>query len=144
MSALPRDADAVTMSNTASGVPVRVVPDGWQSKEDCLALTASELAWLDQFRAYLLEELHQHAEDLVVYGVRARGYADDDFDMLVLAVISDEFPGTDQEVKDMAYDISLETGAYPLVHAKTRAEWENTKRRSSHWTQPSTDGISVL
>lgn len=44
MSVLPRDADVVTLSTTESGVPVRVAPDGWQSKEDCLALTSSELA----------------------------------------------------------------------------------------------------
>lgn len=144
MSAQPRDADVVTLSTTASGVPVRVVPDKWQTKEDCLALTVSELTWLDRFRAQLLNEFPEHVEDLIVYGLRARGYADDDLDMLVLVVIAEKFPSTKEHVDDMAYDIGLEVNTIPLVHVKTRAEWEKNKKRSSHWTQPSTEGISVL
>ena len=82
------ETEVVTMSATASGVPVRVVPNVWRPKEDCLTLAVDELAWLDQFLAQLLEEYVDLVEDIIVYGFRARALADLDLRMDVLVVIA--------------------------------------------------------
>ena len=139
------ETEVVTMSATASGVPVRVVPNGWRPKEDCLTLAVDELAWLDQFRAQLLEEYGDLVEDIIVYGFRARGFADQDLGMDVLVVISEGHSECGEQVGDMAYDISLGTGAFPSTHTLTRAEWEKTKRTGGgYYRAPNSEGISVL
>ena len=69
---------------------MRVVPNGWRPKEDCLTLAVDELAWLDQFRARLLEEFSGVVEDIIVYGFRARGMGDMSLEFEVLVVVSEE------------------------------------------------------
>ncbi len=145
MTATPSDAEIVTMSATASGVPVRVVPNGWRPKEDCLTLAVDELAWLDRFRARLLEEFSEVVQDIIVYGIRARGFADTELGMNVLVVISEGCPETGEQIRDIGYEVSMSVGAFPDVHTLTRAEWEKTKRTGGHYySAPSSEGISVL
>ena len=88
-----------TTSTTASGVPVRVVPNGWRPKEDCLTLAVDELAWLDQFREQLLEQYSGLVDDIIVYGYRARGLADLDLSMDVLVVIHEGDQETGKQIR---------------------------------------------
>ena len=140
------ETEVVTMSTTASGVPVRVVPNGWRPKEDCLTLAKAELAWLDQFRAQLLEEFAGLVEDIIVYGFRARGFADTDLGMDVLVVIEEGYPEVSEQIGDLGYDVSLAIGGgFPNVRTLTRSEWEKKKRNGGHYYRaPSSEGISVL
>ena len=139
------ETEVVTMSTTASGVPVRVVPNGWRPKEDCLTLAVDELAWLDQFRARLLEEFADLVEDIIVYGFRARGFADTELGMNVLVVISEGCPEDADQIIEMGYDVALSVGGFPNVQALTPAEWEKTKRTGGgYYSAPSSEGISVL
>ncbi len=146
MAATPSDVESITMSVTASGVPVRVVPNGWRPKEDCLTLAVDELAWLDQFRARLLEEFSEEVEDIIVYGFRARGFADTDLGMDVLAVVGEGHSAAGEQISDLGYDVSLAVGGgFPNVHTLTRAEWEKKKRNGGYYYRaPSSEGISVL
>ena len=145
MAAEADDGAVFTMSATASGVPVRVVPNGWRPEEDCLTLAEDELAWLDEFRARLLEEFAGLVEDIVVYGVRARGFADTNLGMDVLVVIGEGYPTAGEQITDLGYDVSLMVGDFPNVHTLTRAEWEKAKRNGGHYYRaPSSAGISVL
>ena len=141
------DSEVVTMSATASGVPVRVVPNGWRPKEDCLTLAVDELAWLDQFRARLLEEYGDLVEDIIVYGFRARGMADLDLRMDVLVVISDgeEKKSAGEKIYDLSYDICLGTDAVPAIRVLDKSGWDEKKRtRPSFYLTAIDTGISVL
>ena len=141
------ETEVVAMSATASGVPVRVVPNGWRPKEDCLTLAVDELAWLDQFRAQLLEEYGDLVEDIIVYGFRARALADLDLRMDVLVLISDEEEkkSTEEKIGDLSYDIWLGTYAVPSVQVMHKSGWEEKKRtRPSFYLTAIDTGISVL
>lgn len=50
ITATSSDAQPFTTSVTASGVPVRVVPKGWRPPDNCLILSADELACLSEWR----------------------------------------------------------------------------------------------
>ena len=138
---------AVTMAKTASGVPVRVVPNGWRPKEDCLTLAVDELSWLDRFRAQLLEEFPEIIEDIIVYGYRARGLADLDLRMDVLVVIGDgaEKKSAERKICELSYDIWLGTYAVPAIRVLDRSEWDEKRRtRPSFYLTAIDTGISVL
>ena len=120
-------------------------PTGGVPKEDCLTLAEDELAWLDAFRARLLEEFAGLVEDIIVYGVRARGFADTNLGMDVLVVVREGYPTAGEQIRDLECDVSLMVGGFPNVHTLTRAEWEKTKRNGGHYYRaPSSEGISVL
>ena len=137
--------EVVTMSTTASGVPVRVVPNGWRPKEDCLTLAEDELAWLDQFRARLLEEFADLVEDVIVYGYRTRGLADLDLRMDVLMVVTEKDTETEEQIRYLAYDLMLGTDASPIIGVLTKAEWAERKRSGgSFYMEAINGGISVL
>ena len=134
-----------TTSTTASGVPVRVVPNGWRPKEDCLTLAVDELAWLNQFREHLLEQYPGLVDDIIVYGYRARGLADLDLSMDVLVVIHEGDQETGNQIRHLGYDISLEVGAFPMTHIITRAKWDEAKRTGpSFYRTAIKTGISAL
>ena len=145
MTATPSDAETVTMSATASGVPVRVVPNGWRPKEDCLTLAVDELAWLDQFRARLLEEFSELVEDIIVYGFRARGLADLDLRMDVLVVLGEAERKTVEQIGELGYDLELGMHASPTIYVLTKAQWVKVKLdRASFYLPAIEGGISVL
>ena len=93
-------SDATT-TTTASGVPVRVVPNGWRPKEDCLTLAVDELAWLNQFREQLLEQYPGLVDDIIVYGARARGMGDMSLTFEVLVVIRDGDRKTTEQIRHL-------------------------------------------
>ena len=140
------DSEVVTMSATASGVPVRVVPNGWRPKEDCLTLAVDELAWLDRFRARLLEEFGGVVEDIIVYGFRARGMADLSLEFEAMVVIVED-PGLIREqIRELGYELESETYAGARVDVVTRAERaaEQERNLKAVFVEEPRLGISVL
>ncbi len=138
-------ANSFTETTTAAGVPVRLVPNGWRPVEDCLTLAEDELAWLDRFREQLLEQYPGLVDDIIVYGFRARGLADLDLRMDVLVVISEGVQEIGKEIGHLGYDISLETGAFPMTHTLTGEQWDEIKRtRPSFYLAALDESISVL
>ena len=147
MTATPSEAEVVTMSATASGVPVRVVPNGWRPKEDRLTLAVDELAWLDRFRARLLEEFSEVVVDIIVYGFRARGMGDMSLEFKVLVVVSEgDLRTTGKQMRDLGYELAAETYAGAMVDVVTKAERaaEQERYRKAVFVEEPRVGISVL
>ena len=146
MTATPSDAEVITMSATASGVPVRVVPNGWRPKEDCLTLAVDELAWLDRFRARLLEEFSELVEDIIVYGFRARGMGDISLEFRVLVVVEEGDRATHKQIRELGHELEVKTYAGALVDVVTRAERaaEQERNRKAVFVEEPRVGISVL
>lgn len=146
MTATPSDAEIITMSATASGVPVRVVPNGWRPKEDCLTLAVDELAWLDQFRARLLEEFAGLVADIIVYGFRARGMGDMSLEFKVLVVVSEGDRTTWKQIRELGYGLAAETYAGAMIDVVTKAERaaEQERNRKAFFVEEPRVGISVL
>ena len=96
-----------TTTTTASGVPVRVVPNGWRPKEDCLTLAVDELAWLDQFREQLLEQYPGLVEDIIVYGSRARGMGNMGLELNVLVLIREGYRAFKKEIARAWSDLAM-------------------------------------
>ena len=138
--------ETVTMSATASGVPVRVVPNGWRPKEDCLTLAVDELAWLDRFRARLLEEFAELVEDIIVYGFRARGMGDLSLDFEALVVIAEDDGIARKQIRELGYELAAETYAGAIVDVVTSADRaaEQERNRKAVFVEEPRLGISVL
>ena len=133
------------MTTTDSGVPVRLLPTERRPKEDCLTLTTHELAWLNEFRKRILLQFPTSVADIIVYGFRTRGLADEDLDMDIMVITSDEHAEDGEKIFDLGYDVSLETGAYPAMRTKTQSEWDEGKRKRNFYRrQEIEEGISVL
>ena len=146
MAMIPPDAGSMIMSQTASGVPVRVVPDGWRPTPDKLTLTVAELTWLDRFRAHLLEEFPEIIEDIIVYGHRARGMADLSLEFKVLVVIRGGHEEDKRIIKEVGYD--LEAGSYAGAHVAVSTMEERAAEREKNdkatYVEEPRSGISVL
>ena len=140
------ETEVVAMSTTASGVPVRVVPNGWRPKEDCLTLAEDELAWLDEFRARLLEEFAGLVEDIVVYGFRARGMGDMSLEFKALVVIVEDDGIARKQIRELGYELAAETCANAMVDVVTRADRaaEQDRNRKTAFVEEPRVGISVL
>ena len=125
---------------------MRVVPNGWRPKEDCLTLAVDELAWLDQFRARLLEEFSELVEDIIVYGFRARGMGDMSLEFEVLVVVSEEDGATRKQIRELRHELDAETYAGAMVDVVTRAERaaEQERNRKAVFVEEPRVGISVL
>ena len=142
---IPPDAESVLMSQTASGVPVRVVPNGWRPAPDNLTLTVAELTWLDRFRAQLLEEFPEIIEDIIVYGHRVRGMADLSLDLKIIVVARELDSAIKERINDLAYDLDLEIGCSPTTSTLSGRDWAEVKKnRSSFHRTAAEEGITVL
>ena len=146
MSPTQSNVQAVTMAKTASGVPVRVMPNGWRPEPDNLALTVDELTWLDRFRAQLLEDFPQIIEDIIVYGYRARGMADTTLEFKVLVVVSGGHAEAKRIIKELGYDLEAESyaGAYVAVSTVEERAAERQKNSRATYVEEPRVGISVL
>lgn len=145
MATIPPDAESMVTSQTASGVPVRVVPNGWQPAPDNLTLTVAELTWLDRFRAQLLEEFVEIIEDIIVYGHRARGMADLSLEFKIMVVARELDSAIKERINDLAYDLDLEIGCTTTIYALSGQDWvEVKKNRSSFHRAAAEEGITVL
>ena len=138
-------SDATT-TTTASGVPVRVVPNGWRPKEDCLTLAVDELAWLNQFREQLLEQYPGLVDDIIVYGARARGMGDMSLTFEVLVVIRDGDRQTTEQIRHLGHKLEAETYAGAMIDVVSRAERmaEHERNREAVYVEEPRAGISVL
>lgn len=139
------NAPAATMAKTASGVPVRVVPNGWRPEPDNLTLTVDELTWLDRFRAQLLEEFAEIIEDIIVYGHRARGMADLSLEFKIMVVARELDSAIKERISDLAYDLDLEIGCSTTTCTLSGQDWAEVKKnRSSFHRAAAEEGITVL
>ncbi len=146
MATTPPNAGSTIMSQTASGVPVRVVPNGWRPAPDNLTLTVAELTWLDRFRAQLLEEFPEIIEDIIVYGHRARGIADLSLEFKVLVVaenVTSEIKPAIMEIGHRLESLSYAGATVSVVTLEERAA-ELERNRKSIFVEEPRVGISVL
>ena len=134
------------MSQTASGVPVHVVPNGWRPAPDNLTLTVDELTWLDRFRAQLLEEFPEIIEDIIVYGHRARGMADLSLEFKIMVVVRGGHEEAKRIIKEVGYDLEAGSYAGACVTVSTVEEQaaEREKNDKATYVEEPRSGISVL
>ena len=94
-----------------------------------LNLTVAEQGWLDEFRRQIQERFPGLVEDMLVYGLYARGYSDPDIEMKLLLIIREGDRDKKNEVSYMGYMLDME-GYFisPFIDIYTRAEWAEQKR----------------
>ena len=111
-----------------------------------LALLPNELAWLEKYRAQLLEKFPGQIEDIAIYGARARDNDDAEQEFNVLVVINEGDRQKKTEVHRLGYELDL-TGYFvaPSVSVRTKAEWARRKQAGSMLYEAITrEGVSVL
>jgi predicted nucleotidyltransferase len=106
-------------------------------------MSKTEKRILDEFKARLLARVRLHK--LILFGSRARGDADPDSDVDVLAILEGS---ADEETRDFIRDCAWEAGyrdgivVVPIVFS--RDEWENGPERASLLAQAvAAEGIPV-
>lgn len=135
-----------TLVITNSGVPANVIPPEPTPPWPPLTLTATELAWLEEYRRQLKERFRERIEDIIVYGSHARGISDLDVDFNILVIVDGGDGETQGVISDLAYDVDS-NGFFvaPSVRSRTSAEWAQGKLASdSLYRRVVSEGISVL
>ena len=115
-----------------------------------LNLTVAEQGWLDEFRRQLKERFPGLVEDMLIYGLYARGYSrgnhDLDIEFQLLVLIREGDKEKKCEISGLAYDIDMEHHFVgPTVRIYTRAEWAEQKRIGDYiYRMVADESISVL
>jgi len=84
---------------------------------------------IDIFSSLLKKKLSVHRIEL--FGSRARGDADPDSDMDVLAIVDEITPELEDYISECAWEAGFEHGIVVVPVVFTRDEWENGPERYS-------------
>ena len=98
-----------------------------------LNLTVAEQGWLDEYRRQLKERFPGLVEDMLIYGMYAkgysRGYEDLEIPMNLLVLIQEGDRKRKEEVSCLGYDIDLDGfHVAASIWVFTKVEWEEQKR----------------
>ncbi len=110
-----------------------------------LTLEPAEQAWLDEYRRTLRERHPGVVTRMLIYGSKARGDAREDSDLDVLLVVNDDAGALKTPLREIGYDLAVDSWAVPSILAYTQQEWDDRKRRGFPFQRAvERDGVSVL
>jgi uncharacterized protein len=93
-------------------------------------MTEKEWELVHRFKTLVAERLHVH--QMIVFGSRARGDADEESDLDVLVVVDGPVDDSVQKsVSHCAWEVGFDSGIVISSLAVSRDEWENGPQRYS-------------
>ncbi len=109
-----------------------------------LSLTPEEQKWLDDYRRILDEKYGDIVEDIIIYGSKARGDANEDSDVDVLLIVNQHSYEIKRKLIDPAIDLSVCTPVVPSIIVCSIERWKKWESyKYTIWENIKRDGISV-
>lgn len=95
------------------------------------SFTSGDRRLLDEFRDTVIRHFGQNIREILVFGSKARGDANEDSDLDILVLIEGGNWRLKDEIADVAYDLAIGTDVVPSVMVYTVAEWNHLDRVGS-------------
>ena len=106
---------------------------------------ADEREWLHEFVKAVKDDHADAVADVLIYGSKARGDWHEASDIDVLVIVADGKEIRAAAVHDLAYDLSNERDALPVLMTMTVSEWQDLDRNEPAFHRAvRRDGVSVL
>jgi predicted nucleotidyltransferase len=109
-------------------------------------MKASDKGIIDELRRRLSSDVQRHVKQLLLYGSRARGDADDDSDLDLIALVDEKTPALEQVLEDAAYDVMWDYDFKPIISLKVFAEARfrsSVQKGFSFYRNVEQEGIAV-
>lgn len=91
----------------------------------------TERKWLAEFVTAVRARHAEVVQDLMVYGLKARGDWHDDSDIGVLVIVADGASERDGALRHFALDVSDMDEAWPSILTRTESEWRQLGEKDS-------------
>ena len=109
-----------------------------------LILNPDEKVWLEKYREALDEQYPDLVQDIIVFGSKARGEAQEDSDLDVMIIIRGGNKKTKKDIAFLGYDLSCGTQAVPSIIVYTDEEKNyRIQHQSSFMEVVQEEGVSV-
>ncbi len=109
-----------------------------------MILSPDEREWLDAYNAELDTQFPNLAEQMLVFGSKARGESTQDSDLDILLVIKEGDWRQKEALTYPGYLLATGTNVVPSFLVYTAEEWEQRRRdQAPLWQTVTRDGIDV-
>lgn len=109
-----------------------------------MKLTSEEEIWLKSYREALVQQFPGVAEQIIIFGSKAKGTATEDSDLDLLVVIREGDWRVKDAITQPGYLLAVDTNAVPSIIVLTKEEWESLHRREApFWQTVQRDGVVV-
>ena len=99
-----------------------------------------------EFKKRFPQELKKHLNRLIVFGSRARGDAEEDSDLDVIALVDEKTPELEKKLEDIVYQVMWDHDFKPIISLKVFAELQfsnSVKMGFSFYNYVAKEGISL-
>lgn len=101
--------------------------------------------WLDAYRKALLDQQPGTIKQMLLYGSKARGDANEKSDIDILLIVKNESANLKRVLRRIGYRLSATSYAVPSILAYTEEEWEHRKRIGSAFSETvEREAVNVL
>ena len=79
-------------------------------------------ALIEEFKRRLPADIAPHIRQMIMYGSRARGDAEEDSDLDLIALVDEKTPELEQRLDEIAYNLMWDLDFKPIISLKVFAE----------------------
>jgi uncharacterized protein len=109
-------------------------------------MKASDKEVVEELRRRVSPDVLLHINQLLLYGSRARGDAEEDSDLDLVALVDEKTPEIERALEEIAYDVMWDHDFKPIISLKvfTEARFRSAARKGfSFYRNVEQEGIAV-
>lgn len=77
---------------------------------------------VEELKRRLPPEVREHLRQMILFGSRARGDADEDSDLDLVALVDEKTPELERALDDIAYNVMWDNDFHPVISLKVFSE----------------------
>jgi predicted nucleotidyltransferase len=93
-----------------------------KTRQQETAMGEQDRALIEEFKRRLPADLVPHIRQMIMYGSRARGDAELDSDLDLVALVDENSPALEKQLDEIAYDLMWDHDFKPIISLKVFSE----------------------
>ncbi len=109
-------------------------------------LTKKDKELIVEFKKRLPEQIKKHLKNIIAFGSRINGKAQEDSDLDIVLLVDKKSPGLEKQCEDIAYQVMWDHDFKPIISLKifTESHFANAVRNGfSFYKHVATEGVRV-